>query len=118
MPHSGKRRARKGRSAYLRDSIGVVMYLLDHGGMAAMDPQVLKLYDPSSWREELFEPSPPDLSRHVVILVSEEPEMLQRFIVLQARGDRIPDGQEIRMAGLPPGLICHHAGSKDDPDFN
>jgi len=28
------------------------------------------------------------------------------------------EGQEIRMAALPPGLICHHAGSLDDPDFN
>jgi hypothetical protein len=136
---------------YLRDSIGITTWFLDHGGVAVMDPQQLKLYDVASWRQDIFDPVPPKPSRHVVILVSEEPggtkwlhtrglrkfgrpdlsfhnvppaqeqavtELFNRFINLQAEGGRIPDGQEIRMASLPPGLICHQEGTFDDLDFN
>lgn len=45
-------------------------------------------------------------------------QMCNRFIELQALGGWIPEGQEIRMKSLPPGLRCHHAGSLEDPDFN
>lgn len=45
-------------------------------------------------------------------------EMINRLILLQAEGGRVPEGQPIRLAGLPPGLTCHHAGSLDDPEFN
>jgi hypothetical protein len=45
-------------------------------------------------------------------------EMCNRFIEMQALGARIPEGQEVRMKSLPPGLRCHHTGSLDDPDFN
>lgn len=44
--------------------------------------------------------------------------LLNRFIHLQALGGIIPDGQEVRAEPLPPGLICRHRGSLDDPDFN
>lgn len=45
-------------------------------------------------------------------------EMCNRFIELQALGGWMPEGQEIRMKTLPPGLRCHHGGSLDNPDFN
>jgi hypothetical protein len=45
-------------------------------------------------------------------------ELCERFIQLQASGARIPEGQEIRMKSLPEGLVCHHGGSLEDPDFN
>jgi hypothetical protein len=45
-------------------------------------------------------------------------ELFNRFIELQALGGIVPEGEEIRMAGLPPGLTCHHRGHLDDPDFN
>jgi hypothetical protein len=45
-------------------------------------------------------------------------ELCNRFIELQIQGGRVPEGQEIRMASLPPGLICHHGGDLEDPDFN
>ncbi len=32
-------------------------------------------------------------------------------------GGVIPEGQEIKTAPLPPGLVCRHAGSLDDPEF-
>lgn len=136
---------------YLRDTIGLVMYFLDHGGIAAMDPQQFKLYDEAAWRDEIYEPDPPRLNQHAVILWSEEPgntrwlhtrglrkfgrpdlsmhrvpaehqaaaiEMFNRFILLQAEGGRIHEGEEIHMAGLSSGLTCHHRGTLEDPDFN
>jgi hypothetical protein len=136
---------------YLRDSIGIATWFLDHGGVAVMDPQQLKLYDAASWRKDIFDQVPPRLSLHVVILVSEEPDgtrwfhtrglrkfgrpdlsfhnvppaqeqavtdLFKRFIILQAEGGRIPDGQEVRMTSLPPGLRCHQEGAFDDLDFN
>lgn len=45
-------------------------------------------------------------------------ELLERFTVLQSRGGVIAEGQEVRMAALPPGGVCRHRGSLDDPDFN
>jgi hypothetical protein len=45
-------------------------------------------------------------------------ELCERFIQLQGAGGRIPEGQEIRMKSLPEGLVCHHGGSLEDPDFN
>jgi hypothetical protein len=140
---------------YLRDVIGLVMFTLDHGGIAVCDPQQFKLYDADQWRRDIFEPGSSNLLRHVVILTSEEEgsanvdrtwyhtrglrkfarpdlsvhnvpreytnavvDLCGRFIELQTLGGRIPEGQEIRMKSLPPGLICHHAGSLEDPDFN
>lgn len=136
---------------YLRNAVGVVMYFLEHGGVAVIDPQQLKLYDCSLWRKEIFDPDPPHLIQHVLKMVSPETNgtkwfhtrglrkfgrpdlsvhnvpaeyeaavinMFNRFIILQAEGGRIPEGEEIRMASLPPRLTCHHGGSVDDPDFN
>ena len=45
-------------------------------------------------------------------------ELCNRFVQMQAMGVCIPEGQEVRMKSLPPGLRCHHAGSLDDPEFN
>jgi hypothetical protein len=45
-------------------------------------------------------------------------DLFHRFIELQAFGGVIPEGKEIRISGLPPGMTCHHAGELEDPDFN
>jgi hypothetical protein len=45
-------------------------------------------------------------------------DLCNRFIELQAFGGVVPEGQEIRMASLPPGGRVHHTGSLDDPEFN
>ncbi len=45
-------------------------------------------------------------------------EMCNRFIEMQAFGEMVPEGQPIRMRGLPTGIVCHHQGDYDDPDFN
>jgi hypothetical protein len=62
----------------------------------------------------------PDLSVHRVVAGFEDAvhDLLNRFIVLQAEGGIIAEGQEITMKSLPQGLCCHPGGSLDDPDFN
>ena len=62
----------------------------------------------------------PDLSVHRVSADLRDGviDLLNRFIEFQAFGGVIDDGQEIKMRSLPPGMICKHAGSLDDPDFN
>jgi hypothetical protein len=57
---------------YFRDTLGLVMYFLDHGGLAVIDPLQFKLYAPSAWRTEMFDP-PFDARRHVEILWSGKP---------------------------------------------
>ncbi len=62
----------------------------------------------------------PDLSIHGVSVACREAAiaMLNRFIELQAFGGLIAEGQAIRMAPFPSGMVCAHAGDENDPDFN
>lgn len=136
---------------YLRDTIGMIAWWFDHGAVAALDVQRLRLYEPTAWWLDLFAPLPPRVTNHVVILTSEETattrwlhtrgmrkfgrpdlsvrgvelerqgavlEMINRFIVFQAEGGRVAEGQEVRMEGLPAGMICRHRGGVEDPQFN
>jgi hypothetical protein len=57
---------------YLRDSVGLLAYLLDHGGVCVHDPQMFRWWEPEEWRRQLFEPSGPVPRRHVVVLTSTE----------------------------------------------
>jgi hypothetical protein len=54
---------------------------------------------------------PPSLKQGVI-------DLCNRFIELQAFGGIVAEGQEIRIGSLPPGMICHHRGDPDDPEFN
>ncbi len=135
---------------YLRDSVGIVSFLLDHGGFAVCDPQQLELYNRERWQRTIFDGGATNLLKLVKILYSDEADgrwyhtrglrkfarpdlsvrgvpgdysnavidLCNRFIQLQQLGGKITDGQEIRIASLPGGLVCHHAGSLEDPDFN
>lgn len=137
---------------YLRDAVGFVTFLLDHGGVGVLDVQTLRAYSPARWREELFDPAAAVPRHHVVILRTaddderglwlhtrglrkfgrpdlsvprtppeHEPaiiDLCNRFIELLAFGGHVPEGQEVRMKALPPGLTCHPGGDLDDPEFN
>jgi hypothetical protein len=61
-----------------------------------------------------------DISVHNVTAQYREAviHLCNRFIEHQAFGAVIPEGQQIRMAGLPPGMVCYHRGDIEDPDFN
>jgi hypothetical protein len=57
---------------YLRDTVGLVTWFLDNGGLAVLDPQTLTWYDRENWRAKLFEPGTLVPAQHVVILYSDE----------------------------------------------
>jgi hypothetical protein len=57
---------------YLRDSVGLITFLLDQGGVAIYDPHILRWWRPAEWREQLFAPGAPVPMQHVVLLTSEE----------------------------------------------
>lgn len=62
----------------------------------------------------------PDISINRVTQESREAvvEMIRRFIDMQIEGAVVDEGREIKMKGLPSGLVCHYAGSLGDPNFN
>jgi hypothetical protein len=62
----------------------------------------------------------PDLSIHGVSDDAQEAavDLVVRFMNMHALGGVIPDGQAVRMAGIPAGWVCTHRGHHDDPDFN
>ena len=57
---------------YFRDTIGVVTWLLDCGGLSIYDPQRLWLWSADEWRSEIFKPGEPRPQEHTVILISAE----------------------------------------------
>ena len=50
--------------------------------------------------------------------VSDAGKIINRFIEMQAFGAIVPEGKEIKVEGLPAGMVCHHKGDLEDPDFN
>lgn len=62
----------------------------------------------------------PDLSIHNVPVQYHQAviDLCNRFIEFQAFGGVIAEGQEIKIWSLPEGMVCHHRGDMDDPDFN
>lgn len=62
----------------------------------------------------------PDISVHNVPseLRPAVEDLCNRFIEMMAFGAVVEDGQPIKMASLPDGWRCRHAGDLDDPDFN
>jgi hypothetical protein len=45
-------------------------------------------------------------------------ELINRLAAMSAQGHVVPDGQPIRMTGLPDGMRCQYKGTIDDPQFN
>jgi hypothetical protein len=58
---------------YLRDSVGLLTFLLDHGGVSIYDPWMFKWWSPLEWRARIFAPAGPVPRHHVLILMSQEP---------------------------------------------
>ncbi len=57
---------------YFRNAIGLLTAMLDAGGVAIYDLQILKWWSAEEWREDVFEADAPSPRTHVVILGSEE----------------------------------------------
>ncbi|MDE2317471.1 MAG: hypothetical protein KGK06_13775, partial [Xanthomonadaceae bacterium] len=59
---------------YLRDTLGVLAALLDIGGRAILDPQIMGLFDADAWRARYLVPGGAPPRNHVLILRSDEPD--------------------------------------------
>ncbi|MBV9495245.1 MAG: hypothetical protein JOZ54_13435 [Acidobacteria bacterium] len=57
---------------YLRDVMGVMAWLADHGAVAIHDPMTFRWWRPEQWKETFFVPDAPNPHRHVMILYSVE----------------------------------------------
>jgi hypothetical protein len=57
---------------YLRDTVGLITFLLDHGGIAVYDPFMIRWWPVEDWKQQIFRPAAPVPSHHVVLLVSDE----------------------------------------------
>ena len=57
---------------YLRDTVGLLTFLLDHGGIVVYDPQMFHWWEPEQWKDRIFRPGGAVPRHHVVILTSEE----------------------------------------------
>jgi hypothetical protein len=62
----------------------------------------------------------PDLSVRGVTDATQQAatDLIVRLVNMQAMGGVVPDGQPVKMKGIPAGWVCTHAGDLDDPDFN
>jgi hypothetical protein len=88
---------------YFRDTVGMVMALLDHGDVAVFDPHMFKWWSAEEWRKLAFEPGGAVPRHHVVILVSEEPD-----------GDRWYHTRGLLKFGRPD-LSVHHVTPALEP---
>jgi hypothetical protein len=59
-------------TGYLRDTFGVLAGLLDIGGVAILDPQILSLFTADEWRRRYLIKDGAPLRNHVLILRDEE----------------------------------------------
>jgi hypothetical protein len=59
---------------YLRDTVGLLTFLLDQGGIVVYDPWRFHWWESEEWKDRIFKPGGAVPRQHVVILTSEEPE--------------------------------------------
>ncbi len=93
---------------YLRDSVGLLTYFLDHGGVCVYDPQMFRWWEPVAWRRHIFEPGGPVPREHVVILTSDEDKSGSRAEPLtwfHTRGMRKFGRPDLSVHGVP---LEHH----------
>ncbi len=83
---------------YLRDTIGVVTYFAEQGGVTVFDQQTLRGYSPDRWLAEIAGPADTRLSNHVVILYSTEDDARAEW--LHTRGLRKFGRPDISVHGV------------------
>ena len=58
---------------YFRDTVGLLTFLLNHGGIVVYDPQMFQWWEPEEWTKRVFLPGGAVPRHHVIILTSPEP---------------------------------------------
>ena len=89
---------------YFRDAVGLVMALLDAGGIAVFDPQMFAWWSADEWRARAFEPAGAVPRHHVVIQVSEEDSPGLRWY--HTRGLRKFGRPDLSVRRVPPELAA------------
>lgn len=87
---------------YLRDTIGLITYMLDHGGCAVYDPQMFHWWNPTDWKRRLFDPAAAVPRHHTVVLVSEEDDPSLKWY--HTRGMRKFGRPDISVRSVPEQL--------------
>ncbi|MEO7072034.1 MAG: hypothetical protein ABI300_03265 [Rhodanobacter sp.] len=59
-------------TGYLRDTLGVLAGMLDIGGVAILDPQILELLDADAWRRKYLVVGGAPVRSHLLILCDDE----------------------------------------------
>lgn len=86
---------------YLRDTVGLITHLLDHGGVAVFDPQMFEWWSPQKWKERIFDPDGPVPRHHTVILLSEDAPGTEW---IHTRGLRKSGRPDLSVHRVPPSL--------------
>ncbi|PWK92300.1 hypothetical protein [Fulvimonas soli] len=95
---------------YLRDTLGVIAGLLDVGGGAVLDPQILSLFSAADWRRRYLVPGGAPPRSHVLILRREEAQSGRSRI--NTRGLRKFGRPDLDLRNVPDrdldraGLLC------------
>lgn len=97
-------------TGYLRDVMGALAGLLDIGGVAVLDPQILSLFDADSWRRRYLVRDGAPIRNHLLILRDGESEPGRSWI--HSRGLRKFGRPDISLRNVPDadaghaGLLC------------
>ena len=84
---------------YLRDTLGVVAALIDIGGKAVVDPQILSLFDAAGWREHYLVQGGAPTRHHVLIMASPDETAGRSWI--RTRGMRKFGRPDISLTNVP-----------------
>jgi hypothetical protein len=90
----------------LRDLIGAITALVDLGGVAVVDPQMLSLFDPDEWRTRFFGSGEFITRDHVAIFASEDETAFGRRWI-HTRGMRKFARPDIGIWNVPPAHAGH-----------
>ncbi|TPG11543.1 hypothetical protein EAH88_03260 [Rhodanobacter glycinis] len=97
-------------TGYLRDTLGVLAGMLDIGGTAILDPQILSLLDADAWRRKYLIRDGAPIRNHLLILRDGEPTPDHSWI--HTRGMRKFGRPDISIRQVPDravdraGLLC------------
>ena len=91
---------------YLRDLVGTITGLVDLGGVAVCDPQMLSLFGPIEWSNRFFSGGGFDARNHVAIL-SHDDENARSRLHIHTRGLRKFARPDISIRNVPAPLAGH-----------
>jgi len=97
-------------TGYLRDTLGVLAGMLDIGGVAILDPQILGLLDAAAWRRHYLIRDGAPIRHHLLILCDGESEPGRSWI--HTRGMRKFGRPDVSIHHVPDaaidraGLLC------------